>query len=140
MKITIDTDKDSKEDIRKAISFLSSLSAEGSVAVEESEPQPFVNMFGSSEEAKEEINSQEVPAQTDNMFSMFGNDNSSSQEASCESTQVSSNSVSDISQMSQMLSEQSSSQTEVEDKPFDDPLKALLEIVIKFFVHIIGNL
>lgn len=76
MIITIDTSKDSKEDIRKAISFLSSLHGDGSVSVDNSEvsesaTNAFASMFGSSDSSQTD-ETQESPGFT-NIFAEESN-------------------------------------------------------------------
>lgn len=64
MKITIDTQTDSKEDIGKAITFLRSLAESSSVKVEHSSPEQqtaMMGMFDSPQEDEEDPKEDESP-------------------------------------------------------------------------------
>jgi len=69
MRITIDTQSDSKDEIRKAIKLLLSLAGEGSVY--SNEPSGTRNIFDSSSPTVPMTESQSAPAQPSG--SIFGN-------------------------------------------------------------------
>lgn len=100
MIITIDTSKDSKEDIRKAIVFLESLHTEISTSLgsDSGATNAFANMFGASETPASEIKEE---SSSDGFVNIFADDT-----------------------LSQPVSEPVA---EVKDTPFDDPLKMLNE-------------